>query len=481
MACTSPKRRDSQEVAERTWSGPPHEKRENGEIASYSICIRFLVQRPTHMLVLLAGWPVAWTSTARHVPLVTATAAVHGPSRPAARPAARTSRSHPSTMMTAPEPPTPPGMLILVRHGQSTWNDENRFTGWANVPLNDRGRDEAMSAANILLGEEDLRIDACYTSVLTQVGGDGQHLPGCVGAGRPPPAGGLRALAAQRAALRHADRPEQARGAGATSLRPTCGSGARRSMAARRRWRTAILTTAARSARYERLLAARTRREGEPEMSVLSLDDVPLTESLADTVTRVGSLWEAELLPQVQSGKNLLVVGHANCLRALISCIQGNLRDEHLPSLGVPNALPLVYDLRHGGRAPLARPASRGAATSGRSTRTTSATRAILFNELDADGSGALDASEFDDSAFCSVVWDDSRDDAASGDDSAAAAEEVGFASSCGESLLAEADNNNDGVVDFNEYMNWWSKLDSRSSGARRAPSRGAGRFRDTL
>ena len=57
----------------------------------------------------------------------------------------------------------------------------------------------------------------------------------------------------------------------------------------------------------------------------------------------MGHLWRRELLPQIKEGKSVLVVGHANCMRALISCIQTNLRDEHLPSLGVPNALPLVY------------------------------------------------------------------------------------------------------------------------------------------
>ena len=88
-------------------------------------------------------------------------------------------------------------------------------------------------------------------------------------------------------------------------------------------------------------------------MTVLALSDVPLTESLADTRDRVGSLWTDELLPQIVGGKNLLVVGHANCLRALISCIQGNLKDEHLPSLGVPNALPLVYEFDASG-APVA-------------------------------------------------------------------------------------------------------------------------------
>ena len=373
---------------------------------------------------------------------------------------------------------TKTGQLILLRHGESLWNDKNRFTGWANVPLTSKGREQALEAAAFLLEEEGLQIDACYTSVLTRsVETASICLDAWEQAGRPKPEVYARWRLNERhyGMLTGLNKREALDHFSATDLREWRASFDGRPPAMELGHPHYSRT----SERYERLLAARTRREGEPEMSVLSLDDVPLTESLADTVTRVGSLWEAELLPQVQSGKNLLVVGHANCLRALISCIQGNLRDEHLPSLGVPNALPLVYEFAAEDGRPLRGLPDRcyirplDAHYLGEAC--------ILFNELDADGSGALDASEFDDSAFCSVVWDDSRDDAASGDDSAAAAEEVGFASSCGESLLAEADNNNDGVVDFNEYMNWWSKLDSRSSGARRAPSRGAGRFRDTL
>merc|ERR1712230_54583 len=94
----------------------------------------------------------------------------------------------------------------------------------------------------------------------------------------------------------------------------------------------------------------------------------------------------------------------------------GNLSDEHLPSLGVPNAVPLV-------------------------------------NEIDADGSGAIDASEFDDSEFCLVAWDDLDLDLD---------KLTGLTDNCGERLLQEADNNNDGAVDFNEYMNWWGRLDEK-------------------
>lgn len=354
---------------------------------------------------------------------------------------------HRHVLMLADEPQQQkPGLLILVRHGQSTWNDENRFTGWANVPLNARGQEEAQEAAEILLSEEGLEIDACYTSVLRRSVDTAQIcLDAWERAGRRRP----EVCARWRLNERHYGMLT------GLNKREALGMFSPSDL---RHWRSSFdgkpppmepdhphysRTTA----RYDRLLAARTQRVDEPGMTVLALSDVPLTESLADTRDRVGSLWTDELLPQIVGGKNLLVVGHANCLRALISCIQGNLKDEHLPSLGVPNALPLVYEFDASG-APVAEVPDRcfiqplDAYYLGEAC--------VLFNEMDADGSGALDASEFDNSEFCQVAFDDLDDVNESG--------VLSKLDSCGERLMLEADNNNDGAVDFNEYMNWWSR-----------------------
>ena len=194
--------------------------------------------------------------------------------------------------------------------------------------------------------------------------------------------------------------------------------------------------------------ARRFERLRDSARSPLQMSDIPLTEGLADTRARVNHLWVRELLPQIKEGKSVLVVGHANCMRALISCIQTDLRDEHLPSLGVPNALPLVYSFDSTGE-PITGVPGRcyvkplGAHYLGEGC--------VLFNEMDADGSGALDASALDDSAFCQIAWTEDDDfdfDALNNLDD-----------DCGARLLEEADNNNDGLVDFNEYMSWWSKL----------------------
>ena len=183
----------------------------------------------------------------------------------------------------------PPGSLILVRHGQSTWNDENRFTGWANVPLNDKGREEALCAAEILLSEKGLHIDACYTSVLKRSVDTAKIiLDAWEQAGNQRP----ETFARWRLNERHYGM--------LTSLnkREALGMFSKSDL---RHWRSSFEGKpppmqpdhrhySRSQERFERLLAARTRREDEPVMTVLRLSDVPLTESLADTCRRVGQL-----------------------------------------------------------------------------------------------------------------------------------------------------------------------------------------------
>ena len=313
-----------------------------------------------------------------------------------------------------------------------------------DVPLTPRGEEEARTAAELLLTEAgDLRIDTVYTSVL----GRALRTAGlCVEAlrrnGRPPPPilptwrlnerhyGMLTGLNKREALTSEAIK--------ASDLRHWRSSFEGKPPPMREAHphysRTLI--------RFKRLEAATSGAE-EP----LRISDVPLSESLADTRDRVRPLWEEELLPYVLEGKNVLVVGHANCLRALISCIQTNLRDEHLPSLGVPNALPLVYSFDEEGE-PVSELPDRcyvrpldahylGDACVLVCISNSSVQRALLrsvyalpptplfhqlclsptspssrpaqFSELDADGSGALDADEFDNSEFCKVAFEPVR------------------------------------------------------------------------
>ena len=246
-----------------------------------------------------------------------------------------------------------PGRLILLRHGQSSWNLENRFTGWEvrpgsrpppdtekyaaptdqppppptpprtpqDVPLTAKGEDEAREASELLLAEID-QIDACYTSVLGRaISTANICLEGWVADGRhelPPLRTRWRLNERHYGALQGLDKAEATRTMSGSDLRD---------------WRLSFggapppMTPdhAFYSRAPARLAAMRAANQiGGDSGAGEALEecDVPLTESLADAVSRVRPLWEGELLPNVLSGQNLLVVGHANGLRALISCIQ---------------------------------------------------------------------------------------------------------------------------------------------------------------
>ena len=351
-----------------------------------------------------------------------------------------------------------PGQLIIVRHGQSAWNYENRFTGWANVDLSQKGEQEALDAANTMLDESGLHLDLCYTSVLSRSVRTADIIldrwQSC-GRDRPPTISRWRLNERHYGALTGQNKRQALEEYDASLLREWRSSfdGAPPPMEPLHRHYSRT------DKRYTRLQSAHS-----PSDEPLVLEDVPLTESLADTRVRVQPLWQKELQPQLLAGKNVLLVGHANCLRALISCIQPGLNDEHLPSLGLPNALPLVYSFD-----------ATGAPTMDRHNRCYITPLSahylgdacVLFSEMDTDGNGALSAEELDDSEFCQVAYD--------GLGQTDVDEEEPFLS-CGDELLDEADNNNDGLVDFNEYMNWWSKLPDTRDGGRAGR---AERYRD--
>lgn len=266
---------------------------------------------------------------------------------PSSLPAARSAKPAPPRAATATCSAIVGGRLILLRHGESIWNspEKARFTGWANVELSARGEQEARDAGDLLLDPEQPHIDVCYTSVLKRATLTAEIcLERLAEAGRRRPRVVSRwrlnerhygALTGQnkRTALRDFDLEQLLFWRSSFEGRPP-------PMEPPHPHYSRV------EHRYERLVAAASADDEE-----LTLGDVPLTESLADTRERVRPLWCNELLPTVQGGQNVLVVGHANCLRALISCIQPELSEEHLPSLGLPNALPLIFGFDAEGRA----------------------------------------------------------------------------------------------------------------------------------
>ena len=190
--------------------------------------------------------------------------------------------------------------LVLLRHGQSQWNLENRFTGWVDVPLSARGEAEARTAGEKLRGR---RFDVLFTSVLT------------------------RAIETARLALESAGHPEvRTVRDGALNERMYGDLQGLNKAEAATRWGD------------EQIRQWRRSYDVRP----------PGGESLADTAARVLPFWEGIILPELRAGHNVLVVAHGNSLRALVMHLDGLSREEVL-ALEIPTGAPLLYALRPDG------------------------------------------------------------------------------------------------------------------------------------
>ncbi|MBD3730854.1 MAG: 2,3-diphosphoglycerate-dependent phosphoglycerate mutase [Sphingomonadales bacterium] len=209
--------------------------------------------------------------------------------------------------------------LILVRHGQSQWNLENRFTGWWDVDLTDKGVAEA-SAAGVLLAEKGLLPDVAFTSLQTRaIKTLHLALEACGRLWIPETKdwrlnerhyGGLTGLDKQETREKHGD--EQVH-------------------IWRRSFDTPPPPLAAGSA-FD--LSADPRYAGV---------DVPMTESLKLTIERVLPYWEAAILPVLASGQTVIVSAHGNSLRALVKHLSG-ISDDDITGLEIPTGQPIVYE-----------------------------------------------------------------------------------------------------------------------------------------
>lgn len=213
--------------------------------------------------------------------------------------------------------------IVLMRHGESTWNLQNRFTGWTDVELTEKGVAEARQAGR-LLKEAGFTFDIGYTSLLK------------------------RAILTLRLALDEM---------GQVSLPVTYDW----RMNERHYGALQGLNKAETAAKYgdEQVLIWRRSYDippppldaqdvrtsyDDPRYSLLTRDQIPLTECLKDTVARVMPAWEQELAPAIRSGKRILISAHGNSLRALIKSLDG-INDSDIVNLNIPNGQPLVYEL----------------------------------------------------------------------------------------------------------------------------------------
>lgn len=213
--------------------------------------------------------------------------------------------------------------LVLMRHGESQWNLENRFTGWADVDLTDKGREEARNAGE-LLKSEGFRFDVAYTSVLKRAirtlwttldHMDLMYIP---------------VVHAWRLNERHYGDLQ-----GLNKAETAEKFGEEQVLVWRRAYAIAPNPMEKSDPRYA---------GNDPRYAKLKPEQIPLTECLKDTVERVVPIWEEGIAPAIKAGKQVLVAAHGNSLRALIKHLD-NVSEEDIVGINIPTARPLVYEL----------------------------------------------------------------------------------------------------------------------------------------
>ncbi|MDX2217908.1 MAG: 2,3-diphosphoglycerate-dependent phosphoglycerate mutase [Burkholderiales bacterium] len=213
--------------------------------------------------------------------------------------------------------------IVFLRHGESVWNRENRFTGWADVDLSAAGVEEA-GAAGRLLNAEGFQFDIAYTSLLKRA------IRTLYIAQREMDALWMPVIKAWELNERHygalqgLNKAETAAKFGEDQVKV---------------WRRSYSIRPPALDRADERFPGKDRR-----YAALPQEALPLAECLEDTVKRVVPYWEKVIAPQVRAGQQVLVVAHGNSLRALIKYLD-NVSDADIVELNIPTARPLVYEL----------------------------------------------------------------------------------------------------------------------------------------
>lgn len=213
--------------------------------------------------------------------------------------------------------------LVLLRHGESTWNKENRFTGWTDVDLSEKGVDEANKAGEVLK-KEGFLFDIAYTSVLKRairtlwITLDKMDIMWI------PVYNSWRLNERHYGALQGLNKSEMAAKYGEEQVLV---------------WRRSY------DVRPPALEKTDKRYPGsDPKYKDLDRKDIPLTECLKDTVARFLPYWHETIAPTVKSGKRVIIAAHGNSLRALVKYLD-NIPDDKIVGVNIPTGLPLVYEL----------------------------------------------------------------------------------------------------------------------------------------
>ena len=213
--------------------------------------------------------------------------------------------------------------LVLVRHGESTWNLDNRFTGWTDVPLTETGVQQARQAGR-LLGEAHYEFELCFTSVLKRAIWTLWHCLDEMDRTWLPVVNDWRLNERHYGALQGLNKAETARQYGDEQVLI---------------WRRSYDTPPP-------ALTADDPRGQRSDLRYARLDpqQIPLTECLKDTVARVLPCWHDRLAPAIRSGQRVLVSAHGNSMRALVKYLD-DISDSDIVGLNIPNGIPLVYEL----------------------------------------------------------------------------------------------------------------------------------------
>lgn len=216
--------------------------------------------------------------------------------------------------------------VVLIRHGESTWNRENRFTGWVDVDLSEKGIGEAHQAAQ-MIKDEKLEFDMAYASVLKRavrtlhlvLENTDQHWI--------PVIKDWRLNERHYGSLQGLNKAETAEKYGDEQVFT---------------WRRSYATPPPN-------LEESDESHPKHERRYQGIDSLPSAEALKQTKERVLPYWESEILPQILNGKRLIIAAHGNSLRSLVMHLEG-ISEEEITGLNIPTGIPQVYELDENGK-----------------------------------------------------------------------------------------------------------------------------------
>ncbi len=213
--------------------------------------------------------------------------------------------------------------LVLVRHGESDWNKQNRFTGWTDVDLSEKGRAEALEGARVLK-QEGYTFDVAYTSVLKRAIRTLWTILDEMDLMWIPVHRSWRLNERHYGALQGLNKSETAAKFGEDQVKI---------------WRRAYAIAPPPLDKSDERWPGHDRRYKD-----LSASELPLTECLKDTVARFLPYWHETIAPAIKSGQRVIVAAHGNSLRALVKYLD-NVSDDDIVGLNIPTGVPLVYEL----------------------------------------------------------------------------------------------------------------------------------------